>query len=196
LDIKHPWYLLLELESPQTSSLTTIMETILTTAMDKGWANDAVLAASQAQRSTLWSIREEIPGLQKRAGASIKNDISVPMSAIPDLIRTASHAVETLTPGIRVVAFGHLGDGNLHFNLSQPVGADGKAFLARWDEITQLVHDIVAQLGGSFSAEHGIGQLKVDEMIRLKPALDLDLMRRIKTAFDPKSLMNPGKVVR
>jgi D-lactate dehydrogenase (cytochrome) len=196
VELKYLWYLLLELESPQTSGLTTIMETVLTTAMDTGWANDAVLATSESQRNALWRIREEIPGLQKRAGASIKNDISVPLSAIPGLIRTASHTVETLIPGIRVVAFGHLGDGNLHFNLSQPVGADGKAFLARWDEITHKVHDIVTHLGGSFSAEHGIGQLKVDEMIRLKPALDLDLMHRIKAAFDPKSLMNPGKVVR
>ncbi len=191
-----PWYLLLELESPQASGMTAIMEQILADALELGWATDAVLAASDAQRQTLWRLREDIPALQKRAGASIKNDIAVPVSAVPDLIRRGTAAMQTLLPGVRVVAFGHVGDGNIHFNLSQPVGTDGSEFLARWDEACGLINDLVVELGGSFSAEHGIGQLKVDEMIRLKPALDIDLMRRIKAALDPKSLMNPGKVVR
>ena len=191
-----PWYVLLELESPQTNSLSVICEEILSTALDRGWATDAVIAASDAQRQNLWRIREEIPAAQKRAGASIKNDVAVPVSQIPALIDRASHAVRQALPGVRVVAFGHLGDGNLHFNLSEPPGGDTQAFLAQWDMATRIVHDIVMDMGGSFAAEHGVGQLKLTELERLKPALDLDLMRRIKSALDPKSLMNPGKVVR
>jgi len=193
---RHPWYLLLEMESSQANGLDAIMESVLSAAIDRGWASDAVIAASEAQRKALWRIREEIPTAQKRAGASIKNDVSVPASAIPNLIETASAAVERLVPGVRVVAFGHLGDGNIHFNLSQPAGADGQAFLSLWEQASRIVHDVVAGMGGSFAAEHGIGQLKADELIRLKPAVDIDLMRRIKAAFDPKALMNPGKVVR
>ncbi len=193
---RYPWYLLLELESAQSTGLDSIMEDILSTSYDKGWALDAVVAASEAQRNTLWRIREEIPPAQKRAGASIKNDVSVPVSSIPHFIERASAAVEKAIPNVRVVAFGHLGDGNIHFNLSEPVGCDSQAFLARWSAMSHIVHDIVCEMEGSFSAEHGIGQLKVDEMIRLKPAIDLDIMHRIKAALDPKSLMNPGKVVR
>ena len=190
-----PWYLLLELESPQTAGLDTVMENLLAEALERGWASDAVVAASESQRQKLWRLREEIPAAQKRAGASIKNDIAVAVSRIPELIERASAAVTAALPGVRVVAFGHLGDGNLHFNLSQPEGGDAQAFTAQWDLATGLVNDVVTQMDGSIAAEHGIGQLKRAELHRLKPALDLDLMRRIKQSFDPKGLMNPGKIV-
>ena len=196
MTIRHPWYLLLELESGQTSGLDAVMEGILSLSIERGWALDAVIAASEAQRRTLWRIREEIPAAQKRAGASIKHDISVPTSAVPTLIAQASDAVEAAIPGVRVVAFGHLGDGNIHFNLSEPVGGDSSKFLDQWGAMNRIVHDIATRMNGSFAAEHGVGRLKVDELERLKPAIDLDIMRRIKTALDPKSLMNPGKVVR
>jgi FAD/FMN-containing dehydrogenase len=192
----YPWYLLLELESSLTHGLDAVMEDILSASLECGWADDAVVAVSETQRRNLWRIREEIPIAQKRAGASIKNDISVLNSAIPTLIERASRAVEQVIPGIRVVAFGHLGDGSIHFNLSEPVGCDSREFLAQWDVMARIVHDIVEDLGGSFAAEHGIGQLKVDEMVRIKPSLDIDLMQKIKAAIDPKSLMNPGKIVR
>ena len=190
-----PWYLLLELESPHISGLSATMEEILSAALENGWATDAVIAASEAQRKNLWRIREEIPAAQKRAGASIKNDIAVAVSDIPKLIERATRAVEHAIPGVRVVAFGHLGDGNLHFNLSEPLGGDATAFLDQWTFASRIVHDIVVEMDGSFAAEHGIGRLKFDELARLKPALDLDIMRRIKNSLDPKALMNPGKVV-
>ena len=193
---RHPWYLLLEIETSQTIGLDAIMEGILSTALEKGWLSDAVIAASESQRNTFWRIREEIPAAQKRAGASIKNDISVPVSSVPELIKRATVAIEDHIPGVRVVAFGHLGDGNLHFNLSEPVGGNPQAFLSQWEAASGIVHDIAVDMDGSFSAEHGIGRLKVDELVRLKPAIDLDIMGRIKAALDPKSLMNPGKVVR
>ena len=190
-----PWYLLLELESPQSAGLETVMENLLADALERNWASDAVVAVSESQRQKLWRLREEIPAAQKRAGASIKNDIAVAVSRIPELIERASAVVEAALPGVRVVAFGHLGDGNLHFNLSQPEGGDAQAFTAQWDLATQLVNDVVVSMDGSIAAEHGIGQLKRAELHRLKPALDLDLMRRIKQSFDPKGLMNPGKIV-
>ena len=196
METPYPWYLLLELESAQTTGLDAIMEDILSIAFEKGWALDAVIAASETQRQTLWRIREEIPSAQKRAGASIKHDISVPVSKIPAFIERARAAAEKAIPQVRVVAFGHLGDGNIHFNLSEPIGCDSAAFLAQWTAMSHIVHDIVIEMDGSFSAEHGVGQLKIDEMTRLKPAIDLDVMHRIKVALDPKSLMNPGKVVR
>lgn len=195
MDAPSPWYLLLELESPHRDGLERIMEDILNTALECNWATNAVIAASEAQRKNLWRLREEIPEAQKRAGASIKNDISVAVSDIPQLIERASRAVSQALPGVRVVAFGHLGDGNMHFNLSEPPGGDSSAFLEQWTMASRIVHDIVVDMGGSFAAEHGIGRLKFHELARLKPALDLDIMRKIKKSLDPKSLMNPGKVV-
>ncbi|MDH3739578.1 MAG: hydroxyacid dehydrogenase, partial [Alphaproteobacteria bacterium] len=127
--------------------------------------------------------------------ASIKNDISVPISQVPAFIRRADAAVTALCPGVRPVAFGHVGDGNVHYNLQQPVGADDAAFLARWDELSEPVFDLVHELGGSFSAEHGIGLLKVRELADFKSTIEMDLMRTLKKALDPKGLMNPGKVL-
>ncbi len=136
-----------------------------------------------------------MPEAQKHEGGSIKNDISVPLSRAAEFIDRASRAVEEALPGIRVVAFGHLGDGNIHFNLSQPVGMDRQAFLGKWDDLERLVCDIAADLGGSFSAEHGIGELKRASLLRYKSPVEIDLMRRVKRALDPQNIMNPGKVL-
>jgi FAD/FMN-containing dehydrogenase len=154
---------------------------------------DAVLAGSSAQAKALWKLRESVSESQKYEGASIKHDISVPVSRIPAFVAEALAAAARRIPGIRPVPFGHVGDGNLHFNFTQPVGADPEAYLARWEELNRVVHDIVIAHGGSISAEHGIGVLKREEGRRYKSAIELDLMRRIKQAIDPKGIMNPGK---
>lgn len=165
----------------------------MTSGLDRGLVTDAALAGSAAQAAALWKLRESISEAQKREGGSIKNDVSVPLSQIPGFIFEALAAVAELIPGVRPVPFGHVGDGNLHFNFSQPVGMDQEAYLARWEDVTRVVHAIVVAHGGSISAEHGIGVAKREEARRYKSAVELDLMRRIKQALDPKGIMNPGK---
>ncbi len=193
---RHDWYVLMELSSPNADgSLQDSLETLLGRAMEDGEVVDAVLAASTEQRRALWRIREGIPEAQKSEGGSIKHDVSVPTSSVPDFIRRASLAVEAAIPGIRVVPFGHVGDGNIHFNLSQPAGADKQAYLGEWARMNRIVHDIVVGMQGSISAEHGIGQLKKGELAHYKAPLELDLMKRVKAAFDPRGLMNPGKIL-
>jgi len=191
----HPWYLLIELSSSRPGGLRAALEDVLAEAIDTRLAADAVIAETIDQRNALWRLREGVPEAQKREGGSIKHDVAVATSQVPELIGRASEAVQRALPGVRVVAFGHIGDGNIHFNLTQPAGADKQAFLGEWQRMNVIVHDIVAAMGGSISAEHGIGRLKTDELIRTKPALELELMRRIKTAIDPAGLMNPGKVL-
>jgi FAD/FMN-containing dehydrogenase len=144
----------------------------------------------------LWKLRETIPEAQRREGAGLKHDISLPVSALPEFVTRTRAWLETHVPEGRLVAYGHVGDGNLHFNLSQQQGGDGAALLARADEIRRTVHDLVRDFSGSFSAEHGIGRLKVAELERYAPAVELDLMRAVKRAFDPHGIMNPGKVLR
>jgi FAD/FMN-containing dehydrogenase len=183
-----PWYVLVDLTVPRATA-----EAFMTSALAHGLVTDAALAGSAAQAATLWKLRESISEAQKREGGSIKNDVSVPVSQIPSFIEEALAAVAKLVPGIRPVPFGHVGDGNLHFNFSQPVGVDQEAYLARWEEVTGVVHAIVAAHGGSISAEHGIGVAKREEARRYKSAVEIDLMRRIKQALDPKGIMNPGK---
>ena len=165
----------------------------MTQALDHGLITDAALAGSAAQAAALWKLRESISEAQKREGGSIKNDISVPVSHIPGFIKQALAAVAELVPGIRPVPFGHVGDGNLHFNFSQPTGVDQEVYLARWEEVTHVVHAVVAAHGGSISAEHGIGVAKREEARHYKSAVELDLMCRLKQALDPKGIMNPGK---
>ncbi len=192
----YPHYALIKLTSARTNAaLRDTLEAILADAFDDGLVRDAVIAASEAQSEALWRIRESIPEGQKPEGGSIKNDVSVPLSRVTEFIERATEAVEQAMPGIRVVPFGHLGDGNIHFNLSQPVGADTQAFLAEWDRFDRIVADIATGLGGSFSAEHGIGRLKRVDMTRYKSDVEMDLMRALKRALDPNNIMNPGKVV-
>jgi FAD/FMN-containing dehydrogenase len=185
-----PWYVLVDLTVPRATA-----EAFLTQGLSQGLITDAALAGSAAQAAALWKLRESISEAQKREGGSIKNDVSVPLSQIPGFIKQVLAAVAKLVPGIRPVPFGHVGDGNLHFNFSQPVGMDQEAYLARWDEVSRAVHAIVAAHGGSISAEHGIGVAKREEARRYKSAVELDLMHRIKQALDPKGIMNPGKGV-
>jgi FAD/FMN-containing dehydrogenase len=189
-------YVLVELATPRLgANLRGALEDLLAAAMEKGIVADAVIAESGAQRVAIWKLREEHSEAQKRAGASVKNDISVPVSKVPELIRRAAEACERLVPGIRCVPFGHLGDGNIHFNLVQPEGADGDRFLARDHELMDAVNDIVRDLDGSFSAEHGIGRLKPYMMPEWRGGAELELMQRIKAALDPAGLLNPGKLL-
>ena len=192
----HGHYCLVELSSPRPDAgLRQGMEAVLEAALADGVVLDAAIAESEAQRAALWRLREEHSEAQKREGASIKNDVSVPVSRVPALIAEASSACRALIPGLRVCAFGHVGDGNIHFNLSAPEGADGAAFLARWDEVAAAVNAVVRRLGGSFAAEHGVGRLKTGTLAAWRAGPELELMRAIKRTIDPGNLMNPGKVV-
>ena len=192
----HPWYLLLELASGDTGGgLAEALEALLAEAYDDGLIGDAALANSAAQAAAFWRLREGMSEAQKPEGGSIKHDISVPVSRIPEFLARAIPLVEGMIPGVRPVPFGHLGDGNLHFNLTQPDGGDRAAFLARWDEVNRAVHELVVEMGGSISAEHGIGRMKIAELRHFKPAVEMELMARIKAALDPDNLMNPGKVI-
>ena len=189
-------YVLVELATPREGAgLREALEQVLGAAMEVGIVADAVIAESGAQRAAIWKLREEHSEAQKRAGASVKNDVSVPVSKVPELIRRATPICEKVVPGIRVVPFGHLGDGNIHFNLVQPEGADPQAFLARDHELMDAVNEVVRDLDGSFSAEHGIGKLKPYMMPEWRGGAELDIMRRIKSALDPKGLLNPGKLL-
>jgi FAD/FMN-containing dehydrogenase len=163
--------------------------------VERGLVADAAIAENLDQTKAFWRIREMFGEVQRQVGGSIKHDISVPVASIPAFIAEADAAVLEMIPGARIVSFGHMGDGNLHYNISQPVGADKDAFLARWPEVNKRVHDIVRSCHGSISAEHGIGQLKREELALTKSPVALDLMRRIKLAFDPAGIMNPGKVI-
>jgi FAD/FMN-containing dehydrogenase len=192
----HAWYALLELSSPDAEAdLQHKLEAVLGPALEEGVVEDATVAASEAQNRALWKLREALSEVQRFEGGSIKHDVSVPVSRVADFIETASAACEAAMPGVRVLGFGHVGDGNIHFNLSQPVGMDKAAFLSRWEEFNRIVHDIVAGMNGSIAAEHGIGLIKRDELLRYKDPVALDLMRTLKRALDPNNILNPGKVV-
>ena len=186
-----PWYILAELSDAAPQAV----EHWLAAQLESGLVADGALATSQAQAAKLWALRENISEAQKIEGISIKHDISVPVSAIPALLETADAALAKAYPGIRVVAFGHVGDGNLHYNLSKPDAQDNNAFIAAQPEVNRIVHDAVHALNGSISAEHGIGQLKREEILRYKSPVEMALMRSVKQAIDPQGLMNPGKVV-
>jgi len=190
-----PWYVLLELSASETSGLRDTIESVLAAGVEQGLVADATIAASLAQRQEFWKLREVLPEAQKPEGGSIKHDVSVPVAAVPEFIEAASAAVAALIPGCRPAAFGHLGDGNVHFNVSQPLGADATAYLARWDDMGAAVNRIVMKLNGSISAEHGIGQLKRDLLPDVKDKVALDLMRALKRTLDPNNILNPGKVL-
>ncbi|GBQ39566.1 FAD-binding oxidoreductase [Komagataeibacter europaeus] len=191
-----PAYVLLELATPRPDAdLREYAEDVLGDALEEGIITDAVIAESEGQRTGLWKLREEHAEAQRRAGASVKNDVSVPVTHVPELITRATVACEKLIPGIRPAPFGHMGDGNIHFNLVQPEGMAPDAFLARSHDIMDTVAAIVKELDGSFSAEHGVGQLKPYMMPSWRGGAELAAMRHIKAALDPKNLMNPGKVL-
>jgi FAD/FMN-containing dehydrogenase len=191
---QHPWYVLMELSSSRENARDAL-ESILAQGLDDGIVDDAVIAASLSQRQAFWKLRDEMSAAQKPEGGSIKHDISVPVAAVPDFIAEANAAVVKLIPGSRPVPFGHLGDGNIHYNVSQPIGANAADFLARWHDVNAVVFSIVLRMGGSISAEHGIGVLKRDELPGVKDTVAIELMRSIKAMLDPLGIMNPGKVL-
>jgi len=191
---KHPWYVLMELSSPRDDARAAL-EAILSKGLEDGIVDDAVIAANLGQRQAFWKLRDEMSAAQKPEGGSIKHDISVPVAAVPEFIAQAHAAVTKLIPGSRPVPFGHLGDGNIHYNVSQPIGGKPEDFLARWHEVNEVVFAIVLRLGGSISAEHGIGVLKRDELPDVKDKVAIALMRGIKAMLDPLGIMNPGKVL-
>jgi len=191
-----PWYVLIEMTAgTKAARLTEVMEASLSEGFEQNLVSDAVIAQSEAQRADFWRLRESLSDVQRAEGGSIKHDVSVPLSRIADFIEAATEAVSARLPGIRPVPFGHIGDGNVHFNLSQPEDMDKQAFLDLWDEMNAIVHGIVREMGGSISAEHGVGQLKRDEIAATKSPVEMEMMRTLKKAIDPKGILNPGKVV-
>lgn len=193
----HHWYALVEVSLPQADSdLAERLQAELAAGIERGALDDALLAASLGQRSAFWKLRENIPEAQAREGASLKHDVSVQTGRLPEFIDEGALLLERLVPGVRLVAYGHLGDGNLHFNLSFPSGGDQRVFLQRAEEVHRAIHELVARYRGSFSAEHGIGRHKVAELERYEDPVALDLMRRLKRVLDPEGIMNPGKVLR
>jgi FAD/FMN-containing dehydrogenase len=196
LSVPHAWYLLIEVSSPRSQDdAEATVEAIFAESMERGLVEDGVAAKSAAEAAELWRMREALSDLQKNLGGSIKHDVAVPLAAVPELLARAADAATTLIPGARPFPFGHIGDGNIHLNISQPEGMDKAAYLARWDEMNAAIHAIVVDLGGTISAEHGIGTLKRTLLTQVKSPVEIALMRRIKTALDPNGIMNPGKVL-
>jgi FAD/FMN-containing dehydrogenase len=190
-----PWYVLAEAISAGKVSLREAFQDTVAKAIEAGIVTDAAIATNETQRHDLWRLRENISEAQKREGASIKHDISVPVKDIPAFLKKGMAMVAAMVPGVRPVPFGHLGDGNIHFNFSVPKGGDGEAFLAQWSAVARAVHDLVNSFGGSISAEHGVGVMKRDDIVRYKSATEIDLMRTLKRTLDPNNILNPGKVV-
>jgi FAD/FMN-containing dehydrogenase len=191
----YPWYVLIELSSPRREALRGTLEDVLVRGAEKGLVGDAAIADSLEQAKAFWRIREMFSEVQRHAGGSIKHDVSVPIAAVPAFIKEADAAVATLIPGARPLPFGHLGDGNIHYNISQPAGADKEDFLNRWEEVNTAVFAVVRKYGGSISAEHGVGVMKRDLLPSVKDPVALDLMRGLKRMLDPKNILNPGKVL-
>ncbi|MGH6828050.1 MAG: FAD-binding oxidoreductase [Rhizomicrobium sp.] len=194
LALPSPWYVLMEVSGGKGIALDHLTQGALETALSAGWASDAALAQSEAQTRDFWRLREAISEAEKREGVSVKHDISVPVASIPAFIEEATASVVGEYPGARPICFGHMGDGNLHFNFAAPKGRD-EAFALLWDEIQLIVHDVVHRYGGSISAEHGIGAMKRDILPRYKASEELAVMRAIKHALDPDNILNPGKTV-
>lgn len=191
-----PWYVLAEVAGGLPGpALREATERALAAALESGLVGDAVFAATEEQRRRLWRIRENLPEIGRKVGGVVHHDVAVPVSRVPDLIAQAGTALAARWPGIRPYPFGHVGDGNIHYNVARPAGLDGPSFLAEAGAVTRIVHDIVTGLGGSISAEHGIGGRKRAELARVKDPVELDLFARIKALLDPRSIMNPGKVL-
>jgi FAD/FMN-containing dehydrogenase len=191
----HNWYVLLELASQSEAGLNDVMMGLLEAAFEQEIIEDAVVATSLDQRKAFWILRENLSEKQKHEGGSIKHDVCLPVALVPAFLEEAIPVVEQTIPGARPVPFGHLGDGNIHFNISQPLGADKAAYLARWEELNAAVHAVVTRMGGSISAEHGIGVLKRELLPGVKDATAMNVMHRFKTALDPNNTLNPGKVL-
>ena len=188
-----PWYAIAEMSG--SAALDETMTECLGDAAGKGLVSDATIAQSEAQRQEIWYIREAIVECQRLEGGSLKHDVAVPVSKVPVLIEEGTRALMRTMPDVRPLPFGHMGDGNIHFNVSQPVGMDKQAFLDRWHELADCIYDVVLRLGGSVSAEHGIGILKADMMSRIKSPVELQMMRELKRLFDPRNILNPGRVL-
>jgi FAD/FMN-containing dehydrogenase len=195
LAAKHPWYVLMEVSSQHGDGLRESVEQWLAEGSAQGLVEDATIAVSLDQARAFWHLRHILPEAQKPEGGSIKADVSVPVAAVPEFLEEASAAARAIVPGCRPVPFGHLGDGNVHFNVSQPIGADTAQFLARWAEVNDAVNKIVLKYNGSISAEHGIGKLKRDSLAKVKDPVALELMRNLKRMLDPNGILNPGKVL-
>jgi FAD/FMN-containing dehydrogenase len=195
LQAPHPWYVLIEVSGTAREGLRLGFEELLENGLERGFVTDAAVAETLEQARAFWHLRNLISEVQMPEGGSIKHDVSVPIAAVPAFIEEASAAVQALVPGCRPVPFGHLGDGNIHFNVSQPVGGDKANFLAGWGEMNAAVHRIVRQFNGSISAEHGIGRLKRDLLPTVKDPVAIELMRAIKSTLDPHGILNPGKVL-
>ena len=191
---KPAWQVLIELSAARDDLAATLEMTLQNAAQD-GVIGDAVLAASEAQTVALWALRENVSEAQKIEGVSIKHDIAVPVSRIAEFIARADAALLAGFPQVRIVCFGHIGDGNLHYNLSRPDAQSNAGFIAQTESVNRIVHDLVNELGGSISAEHGLGQLKREEVLRYKSGTEMDMMRAVKAALDPRGLMNPGKLL-
>jgi len=195
-DTVYPWYLLVELSDPAAAAaLDEILQVALGEGVELGLLQDAVIASSQAQAAALWRLREGISEAQNHEGPSLKHDISVPISSIPAFIAGTGARLQEALPGVRIVCYGHVGDGNLHYNLSKPPGMEDAAFLAQAPQLTGQVFDATLALNGSISAEHGLGQAKREAARHYKNPLEQALMRALKDTLDPKGLMNPGKVL-
>jgi len=193
---QHDWYVLMDLSgSSDDGTIRALAERELGSAIETGIVEDVVIAESIGQSRGFWAMREDLPETQRLEGGSIKHDVSVPIARIPELIARGNAAVEKLMPGIRPLPFGHFGDGNLHYNMSQPVGMEQSAFLARTDEISAAIYALVVELGGSISAEHGIGRLKREQLRVVKSPLELEMMRAVKATFDPNGILSPGRML-
>jgi FAD/FMN-containing dehydrogenase len=192
---RYPWYVLMEVSSQHGEGLRESVERLLADAVAKQLVEDATIAASLDHARAFWHVRHILPEVQKPEGGSIKADVSVPVASVPQFLEEASAAAKAVVPGCRPVPFGHLGDGNVHFNVSQPVGADPAQFLSRWGDINDAVNKVVLKYNGSISAEHGIGKLKRDTLAKVKDPVALELMRGLKRMLDPNGILNPGKVL-
>jgi len=196
LPARHSWYVLVELsDSAAGDALGAMLEESLGAAAEESLILDAMIAASQAQRDALWQMRENVSEAQKQDGVSIKHDVAVPVSSVAEFIARADAALAARFPDVRIVAFGHVGDGNIHYNCSKSERQEAAAFFAQAAEVNHIVYEVVNALGGSISAEHGLGVMKREEIKLYKSPLELEMMRSIKNALDPHGLMNPGKVL-
>ena len=196
LTSEFPWYVLLEIAGGSApGDQAPVITDILEKAFEKDLIGDAALASSDAQYQAFWAIRERMSEVQKHEGGSIKLDVSVPVSRVPELYKRGLAAIKEAAPGVRPLAYGHMGDGNIHFNMTQPEGGDTAEFLARWSELSGIINDIALDMNGSISAEHGIGQSKTYMMKNIKSPVEFEMLQGLKDLFDPNGILNPGKVL-